>query len=254
MLRRAGISEIYTRGHPLSLLSLSLFRPREPVSRYITCHVPSCLVSFVFYRLPLPPLSLLSSHRQRDWQWVIQWFVLLIMELRGKRYNGSVESTREWNERRELRISRKMKGRHLRVENTRRASIFSRPLYITCFLFPTLPGMPVGRSQFSRRAIYFRISFWHPWVVIVVIVVARHISNGREISHTYKLHETYLSRSFARKGAGKGFCPLSAILVSGERFNAELIWRELTEQKGVPTGCSPNNVSNLEETRQEYAL
>lgn len=188
MLRHAGISEIYTRGHPLLSLAPSTKRARLPVHNLR--HVTSCLVSFIFYRLPFPAslylsrslasLASLASRRQRDW--VIQWFVLLITELREGRGTMAPSSRQERNERRELRISRKMKGRHLRVENT-------RGVPASCFdLFPSrcirdvrlyysqlYSGTPVGRSQFSRRycrAIYRRISFWRPRVVIVVIVVA----------------------------------------------------------------------------------
>ena len=184
MLRHAGISEIYTRGH--SLLSLvpslpSVERACLPVHNLR--HVPSCLVSFVFYRLPFPFLSFsfalppLSSRHQHDW--VIQWFVLLITELRGR--GTMVPSSRqEWNERRQLRISRKMKGRHLRAENTLVPGIVLRSFPVHCTrratsLFPALSNTLVGKSQFSRRyrrAIYRRISFWRPRVVIVVIVVA----------------------------------------------------------------------------------
>lgn len=55
MLRHAGISEIYTRGHPLLPLSPSTERACLPIRNLH--HVPSCLVSVVFYRLPfLSPL------------------------------------------------------------------------------------------------------------------------------------------------------------------------------------------------------
>lgn len=96
MLRHASISEIYTRGASPSSLPCPFDRERACLPVHNLRHVPSCLVSFVFYRLPLSLfLSRSLSSRQRDW--VIPWFVLLITELRGTRYNGSVESTRvEW--------------------------------------------------------------------------------------------------------------------------------------------------------------
>jgi len=71
------------------------------------------------------------------------------------------------------------------------------------------------------------------------------------IEETYRLYTKYFPPHVHVKVLTKGFCPLPAILVSGERFNAELIWRELTGQKGASTGCSS---SDLERTRQEYAL
>lgn len=60
MLRHAGISEIYTRGHPL--LSLAPFDQEKPVFRYITCAMlllVSSPSSFIV-SLSLPPCLYLS--------------------------------------------------------------------------------------------------------------------------------------------------------------------------------------------------
>lgn len=91
MLRHAGISEIYTREHPLLLF----LRPSLPVHNL--CYI-LLLVSFVFYRpfsVPFP--FSLAMRRQRGW--VIQWFVLLITELRGRHSTIVPSSRREERER-----------------------------------------------------------------------------------------------------------------------------------------------------------
>ena len=169
MLRHAGISEIYTRGGGIPFSPLSLrSRERACLPVHNLRHVSSRLVFFVFYRLPFPflsfsfalPASLVPPSAR------LSYTVICTFDYgtSGTRYNGSIESGQEWNERRQLRISRKMKGRHLRAENTRvcQASwlrsfpsstvrdvqLHFSPLYPT----PTL----VGKSQFSLVAIVAR--------------------------------------------------------------------------------------------------
>lgn len=99
----------------------------------------------------------------------------MITELRGTRHNSSVESRRErereWNERRELQRCAqfpdiaKIKGWHLRVENTREftpppppptlKSSFDLPLQL---YFSPLRHSRGGGSRFSPRAIVARFT------------------------------------------------------------------------------------------------
>lgn len=173
-------------------------------------------------------LSLLSSRRQCDW--VIQWFVLLITELRGTRYNGSVESTKSGMNSSgtpditENEGTASPRGKHARTGVVLR-SFPVRCTRRTTLLFPALRYAGRQESIFSSLSRdlppYFFLTpascyCCHRCRAGVIFLMEKKY-------RLYVLRETYLSLPSACKGADKGFCPLPAILVSGERFSAELI-------------------------------